>query len=996
MPTKKTNSHRQFVALATSASLVAVSLVPAQTAQAQSPFTDVGDRYEKAVDYLVANNITDGITSTQFGTLDSIVRVDAAVLLAQALKAKINPADKSTFTDVPQRAQSHLAFLQKEGIVFGKTGTSFDSFNHITRGEVALILAEAFELEGNPKNLGFTDVSSRYEKAVAALLENGVTVGKTETSFGTEDPITRGEYAIFLYKLLTTVGTDPGNPGNPGDSIIPKPPAVNPVDNDDAVVTGKGEAGTDVTVTIGDKEYTGTVDKDGNFEVEVPVQETGTEIKVVVTDKAGNASDPTVVVVVDAPGTPETPDVPAAPAVDPVDNDDAVVTGKGEAGTDVTVTIGDKEYTGTVDKDDNFEVEVPVQETGTEIKVVVTDKAGNASDPTVVVVVDATGTPETPDAPAAPAVDPVDNDDAVVTGKGEAGTDVTVTIGDKEYTGTVDKEGNFEVEVPVQETGTEIKVVVTDKAGNASDPTVVVVVDATETPDVPAAPAVDPVDSDDAVITGTAEPSSTVTATVGNQEIGFVVAGEDGKFSIGISPQAASTIIDVTSTNEAGRKSEPTSVTVTEVTAGSDNSELEKLVDELTSNLIKEYFTNETWTNFDVALQEANKVLADNDATQPQIDKAYDNLKAGYEGLIYVEIPYTISDDVSASQITLTFTEAVALDGPIETVGGTVADATINVTNEGLSLTVSSPANAQPGDTVEATLPVGGKPVVTTLTWNGNSWTVDTDPKGVFVTTVPTDIGAVIDLSLVDNEGNLISGGINLDQLLNNPNLIRLSLLPSSGLVSGDVIKLGTPLFELLNVKLTEEDISRGFVDVGINSDLLKTLTGGETLDLEAIVTRNSIDVVNGVIGTLPLPTFLTKPVVESLSGIGEELAYILAGDSALRIDVPTLGVDRFKVGDQVVLELFRERLLLPNISETTAAYILTPEDIERGYIEYTFDDDNLILRLLSSLTVGSEIDITPIILDEEREVRGETQTATISQGILSILLRLIGDLILP
>ncbi|OHX55714.1 hypothetical protein BB777_00700 [Planococcus faecalis] len=782
-------------------------------------------------------------------------------------------------------------------------------------------------------------------------------------------------------------------PGTPETPDVPAAPAVDPVDNDDAVVTGKGEAGTDVTVTIGDKEYTGTVDKDDNFEVEVPVQETGTEIKVVVTDKAGNASDPTVVVVGDAT---ETPDVPAAPAVDPVDNDDAVVTGKGEAGTDVTVTIGDKEYTGTVDKDDNFEVEVPVQETGTEIKVVVTDKAGNASDPTVVVVGDAT---ETPDVPAAPAVDPVDNDDAVVTGKGEAGTDVTVTIGDKEYTGTVDKDGNFEVEVPVQETGTEIKVVVTDKDGNASDPTVVVVVDATgtpETPDVPAAPAVDPVDNDDAVITGTAEPSSTVTATVGNQEIGFVVAGEDGKFSIGISPQAASTIIDVTSTNEAGRKSEPTSVTVTEVTAGSDNSELEKLVDELTSNLIKEYFTNETWTNFDVALQEANKVLADNDATQPQIDKAYDNLKAGYEGLIYVEIPYTISNDVSASQITLTFTEAVALDGPIETVGGTVADATINVTNEGLSLTVSSPANAQPGDTVEATLPVGGKPVVTTLTWNGNSWTVDTDPKGVFVTTVPADIGAVIDLSLVDNEGNLISGGINLDQLLNNPNLIRLSLLPSSGLVSGDVIKLGTPLFELLNVKLTEEDISRGFVDVGINSDLLKTLTGGETLDLEAIVTRNSIDVVNGVIGTLPLPTFLTKPVVESLSGIGEELAYILAGDSALRIDVPTLGVDRFKVGDQVVLELFHERLLLPDVSETTAAYILTPEDIERGYIEYTFDDDNLILRLLSSLTVGSEIDITPIILDEEREVRGETQTATISQGILSILLRLIGDLILP
>lgn len=176
----------------------------------------------------------------------------------------------------------------------------------------------------------------------------------------------------------------------------------------------------------------------------------------------------------------------------------------------------------------------------------------------------------------------------------------------------------------------------------------------------------------------------------------------------------------------------------------------------------------------------------------------------------------------------------------------------------------------------------------------------------------------------------------------------------------------------------------------------MNELSGGETLDLEALVTRDAIDVVNRVVGILPLPSFLSEPVIESLSGIGEELAYILGGDKALRIDIPTLGVDRFKAGDQVQLELFRDRLLLPDVTETTEPYILAPEDIERGYINYTFDDNKLLLRLLSSLTVGSEIDITPVILDEEREVRGETQSAVISQGVLSILLQLHGDIILP
>lgn len=255
-------------------------------------------------------------------------------------------------------------------------------------------------------------------------------------------------------------------------------------------------------------------------------------------------------------------------------------------------------------------------------------------------------------------------------------------------------------------------------------------------------------------------------------------------------------------------------MTVTEAVVEDGRAELEELVERLTNDLIEEYFTDEIWVVYETALNDANVVLADNSASSQEIELAFDELTAGYEGLVYVEIPYTISDGVSASQIILTFTEAVALDRPINAVGGTVADATEDVSNDGRVLTISAPASAQTGVTVEFVLPVGGKPVSTKLTWNGNSWTVETDPEGVFVTTVPSDIGAVIDLSLLDNDGNIVNGEINLDQLLNNPNLVRLSLLPTSGLVAGDVIRLGTPLFELLNVELTEEDIGRGFVDV--------------------------------------------------------------------------------------------------------------------------------------------------------------------------------------
>jgi hypothetical protein len=66
-----------------------------------------------------------------------------------------------------------------------------------------MILAEAYDITGNTANNKFTDVNSRYLAAVSALKDNGITSGKTETRFGTNDAITRGELAIWVYKLET-------------------------------------------------------------------------------------------------------------------------------------------------------------------------------------------------------------------------------------------------------------------------------------------------------------------------------------------------------------------------------------------------------------------------------------------------------------------------------------------------------------------------------------------------------------------------------------------------------------------------------------------------------------------------------------------------------------------------------------------------------------------------------------------------------------------------
>lgn len=191
------NSHRKFAAAAITATLVATAVVPAYAA----PYSDVSNRYEEAIGYLIKNNIAQGLTSTSFGTDQSIKRADVAVMVAKALKLDVTAPTDSGFTDVPKRAKNYVDALKAAGIINGKTATSFASNQEITRGEAAMMLAKAFNLKGEKTQMTFTDVSSRYADSVSALVAHEITTGKTKTSFGTTQAITRGEFAIFLHKL---------------------------------------------------------------------------------------------------------------------------------------------------------------------------------------------------------------------------------------------------------------------------------------------------------------------------------------------------------------------------------------------------------------------------------------------------------------------------------------------------------------------------------------------------------------------------------------------------------------------------------------------------------------------------------------------------------------------------------------------------------------------------------------------------------------------------
>ena len=190
-------SYKKFVATAATATLVASAIAPVASA---ATFTDVNKNYTEAVNYLVANKIAQGTSDTTFGTTASITRGDAAVMIANALGLDTSKAPESAFTDLNTRVKASVNALSAAGIINGKSTTQFAPDDNITRAEMAKVIALAYKLDKTGTTNEFTDVNSTFDEYVDALVKYEITLGKTESLFGATQNVTRGEFALFVFR----------------------------------------------------------------------------------------------------------------------------------------------------------------------------------------------------------------------------------------------------------------------------------------------------------------------------------------------------------------------------------------------------------------------------------------------------------------------------------------------------------------------------------------------------------------------------------------------------------------------------------------------------------------------------------------------------------------------------------------------------------------------------------------------------------------------------
>jgi len=182
---------------------ITVSMLLVTPANAVAGFTDVrsGDYFAAPVQWMVDNDITQGTSPTTFSPDDRVSRGVAAVLIHR-MKGSPDPKQSHSFRDITSWWQNDaIAWMAKKGITTGTSPTTFSPDLSITRGDFAVML---WRLIGEPTvNAAhpFTDVTKSYqEAAIRWMAKKEYTTGTSPTKFSPDATITRAEVATFLYR----------------------------------------------------------------------------------------------------------------------------------------------------------------------------------------------------------------------------------------------------------------------------------------------------------------------------------------------------------------------------------------------------------------------------------------------------------------------------------------------------------------------------------------------------------------------------------------------------------------------------------------------------------------------------------------------------------------------------------------------------------------------------------------------------------------------------
>ncbi len=180
---------------------------PGTDEKTEMPFTDVPEGYKFYDEILWAyeNGITAGKTATLFQPTGECTRGQVVTFIWREAGCPEPTITKNPFTDVASTSPFYKAILwaYEKGITTGKTATTFQPDVTVNREQVVTFLWRA---EGKPApkaDNNFTDVADNtpFTDAISWAAEEGITKGKTATTFQPKSACIREQVVTFLYRV---------------------------------------------------------------------------------------------------------------------------------------------------------------------------------------------------------------------------------------------------------------------------------------------------------------------------------------------------------------------------------------------------------------------------------------------------------------------------------------------------------------------------------------------------------------------------------------------------------------------------------------------------------------------------------------------------------------------------------------------------------------------------------------------------------------------------
>lgn len=160
----------------------------------------------KPIDWAWYYGVTGGTGPNSFSPNAKVTRAEAVTFLWAAAGRPEPSSAENPFTDVQEGRYYYKPVLWalENGVTGGKTATSFAPKAQCTRAEIMTFIwtaagKPAHSLEESP----FTDVpeGKYYYNPILWAYENGVTGGTTETTFSPKTVCTRAQVVTFLYRV---------------------------------------------------------------------------------------------------------------------------------------------------------------------------------------------------------------------------------------------------------------------------------------------------------------------------------------------------------------------------------------------------------------------------------------------------------------------------------------------------------------------------------------------------------------------------------------------------------------------------------------------------------------------------------------------------------------------------------------------------------------------------------------------------------------------------